>query len=101
MHHEVRRKIGVASSAIALRGATQVKTSLSEKFVLKVEACLIGLLIFMGMQSSEKVGHGAGMEILADLEGNLHFFPEWRRDVIRDSIFGRIFCRKSLEIDLF
>ena len=82
--HEVRREeIGpIASGAVTLRNAGQIESCGAEEVVLDGEAGRERICGIAGAERAEQIGSHAGVEILANLEGDLDFFGEWKGHVV-------------------
>src|SRR5260370_19057317 len=90
--HKVRaEKVGpIAAGSIALRGAGQIELCCLEKVMFDFEPRVERVLCVFPNKSAEEVRSHAGVQILTDLERDLDFFRERRRDVLGYLILFRI-----------
>ena len=87
MHREVRRiesDFG-AAGAVGLRRAAKVQPRLGQKIILQREALLINLVGGMAQNRAHHIGPGAGMQILAHLQGEFHVLRQGRGDMLGDA----------------
>src|SRR3954465_6714366 len=71
-HDEVRREVGVAPGAIALRRGGQIEAGILQEIMFSVEPGLIERLLLFSKQSSEHERRHAGVQVLTHLESDPH-----------------------------
>jgi len=97
VHHKVwAEEIGpVASGTVALRGAGKIKPRGLQKFAFDFEPRVERCFCVFRDERSEEIRPHAGVEILADLQGDFDFFRERRRNMFRDLILRGVGARVS------
>src|SRR5947207_14675767 len=97
MHHEVgAEEVGpISASAIPLAGAGKVELHSLQKVVLDMESRIERILRVCCHESAEKIRTHSRMQILADLQRDLDFFGERRRNVLSNLVFRSIETRQG------
>src|SRR6266850_5188417 len=100
VHHEVwAEEIGpIASGAVALRGAGKIELRKLQKFAFDFEPRVERRFGVFRDKRSEEIRPHAGVEILADLQGDFDFLREGRRNMLRDLILWQIGARRGRKI---
>src|SRR5205085_4966124 len=98
--HKIRSEVGVTSSAVTLRSCRKIQTSFLQEVVLLIKTSLTNLFILMRQNCAQNKWRHAGVQILADLERDLHFFLQGRRDVFCNQVLRLIVRGERLEVEL-
>ena len=97
-HHEVRSVICVAACSIALNRAGQVESQFFQEAIFEIESGLIYVFVGLRQDRAQNGRRDARVQILADLERNLHFFFQWRRDMLGHKVFCFVIHGQGFEV---
>jgi hypothetical protein len=77
--HELGREVSVAARAVALRRAAEIQARAFEKISLKIKAGAIRILCESRRENQRR---HAGVQVLANLQGNFNLFFEGCRNML-------------------